>query len=72
QDTPFKPKRRISHKTLGIAGNQQETISCSNLNPSMTSYTKRDVLSVIARLYDPLGLLGLSSQSKNLSTKIMA
>ncbi|GFR21380.1 uncharacterized protein TNCT_226851 [Trichonephila clavata] len=27
--------------------------------PSIASYTKRDVLSVIARLYDPLGLIGL-------------
>ncbi|GFQ83679.1 uncharacterized protein TNCT_429561 [Trichonephila clavata] len=26
--------------------------------PSIASYTKRDVLSVIARLYDPLGLIG--------------
>ncbi|GFW00281.1 uncharacterized protein TNCV_4354781 [Trichonephila clavipes] len=26
--------------------------------PSVASYTKRDVLSVIARLYDPLGLIG--------------
>lgn len=46
-------------KALGIIWNSQEDIFCFKVTLNeKSSYTKRDVLSTIARLYDPLGLIG--------------
>jgi hypothetical protein len=46
-------------KTLGILWSQQEdVIKCKvSKAPSTTTWTKRSILSCIAQIYDPLGLL---------------
>ncbi|GFR07434.1 DUF1758 domain-containing protein [Trichonephila clavata] len=46
-------------KTLGALWNSSSDTFCFKVSPSTRNiFTKRDVLSQIARIYDPLGLLG--------------
>ncbi|GFX03050.1 uncharacterized protein TNCV_4288331 [Trichonephila clavipes] len=46
-------------KTLGVLWNSSSDTFCLKVSPSTNHiFTKRDVLSQIARIFDPLGLLG--------------
>ncbi|GFT57618.1 uncharacterized protein TNCV_4635421 [Trichonephila clavipes] len=46
-------------KTLGVLWNSSSDTFCFKVSPSTNPiFTKRDVLSQIARIFDPLGLLG--------------
>ncbi|GFT75661.1 integrase catalytic domain-containing protein [Trichonephila clavipes] len=46
-------------KTLGVLWNSSSDTFCFKVSPSTNHiFTKRDVLSQIARIFDPLGLLG--------------
>lgn len=57
QETTYLLNSDESVKTLGLCWNttsDEFTFSC-NIDISQTTYTKRSILSVIARLYDPLG-----------------
>ncbi|GFR01507.1 uncharacterized protein TNCT_225491 [Trichonephila clavata] len=53
-------------KTLGVLWNCSSDTFCFKVSPSTSNiFTKRDVLSQIARIFDPLGLLGpLISRAK--------
>ncbi|GBM31735.1 hypothetical protein AVEN_45651-1 [Araneus ventricosus] len=59
RNTSFLSTTEPSVKTLGIAWKPAEDIVTFKISiTEKASYTKRDVLSVIARLYDPLGFIG--------------
>ncbi|GFY59280.1 integrase catalytic domain-containing protein [Trichonephila inaurata madagascariensis] len=59
QEHSFSTNAESAIKTLGVSWKPTGDYFMFKVSiPSMTSYTKRDVLSVIARLYDPLGLIG--------------
>ncbi|GFW75831.1 uncharacterized protein TNCV_4430141 [Trichonephila clavipes] len=60
KELPFSTNAESAIKTLGISWKPTGDYFMFKISiPSIKSYTKRDVLSVIARLYDPLGLIGL-------------
>ncbi|GFV39696.1 reverse transcriptase domain-containing protein [Trichonephila clavipes] len=49
----------LAIKTLGVSWKLTGDYFIFKVSiPSIASYTKRDILSVITRLYDPLGLIG--------------
>ncbi|GFX09458.1 uncharacterized protein TNCV_4698441 [Trichonephila clavipes] len=49
----------IITKTLGVLWNSSSDIFCFKVSPSTNHiFTKRDMLSKITRIFDPLGLLG--------------
>ncbi|GFX90544.1 integrase catalytic domain-containing protein [Trichonephila clavipes] len=59
QEHSFSTNTESAIKTLGISWKPTGDYFMFKVSiPSVASYTKRDVLSVIARLYDPLGLIG--------------
>ncbi|GFW92238.1 DUF1758 domain-containing protein [Trichonephila clavipes] len=59
QEHSFSTSAESAIKTLGISWKPTgDYFMFKILIPSVASYTKRDVLSVIARFYDPLGLIG--------------
>ncbi|GFV49622.1 integrase catalytic domain-containing protein [Trichonephila clavipes] len=59
QEHSFSTNAESTMKTLGISWKPTGDYFMFKVSiPSMASYTKRDVLSVIARLYDSLGLIG--------------
>ncbi|GFW44174.1 integrase catalytic domain-containing protein [Trichonephila clavipes] len=59
QEHSFSTNAESAIKTLGISWKPAGDYFMLNVSiPLIASYTKRDVLSVIARLYDPLGLIG--------------
>ncbi|GFU38951.1 uncharacterized protein NPIL_430861 [Nephila pilipes] len=54
-----KNSEEVTVKTLGMLwGSSIDTFSYKVTVNTNSSFTKRDVLSGIARIYDPLGLLG--------------
>ncbi|GFT09237.1 integrase catalytic domain-containing protein [Trichonephila clavipes] len=59
-DLPFDQSCEKSiTKTLGVLWNSSSDTFCFKVSPSTNHiFTKRDVLSQIARIFDPLGLLG--------------
>ncbi|GFX86207.1 uncharacterized protein TNCV_2560891 [Trichonephila clavipes] len=60
QEHSFSTNTESAIKTLGISWKPTGDYFMFKVSvPSIASYTKRYVLSVIARLYDPLGLIGL-------------
>ncbi|GFS85441.1 reverse transcriptase domain-containing protein [Trichonephila clavipes] len=72
QEHSFSTNAESAIKTFGISWKPTGDYFMFKVSiPSIASYTKRDVLSVLARLYDPLGIIG-PVINKNLSTKIMA
>ncbi|GFR10175.1 uncharacterized protein TNCT_313411, partial [Trichonephila clavata] len=59
QEHSFSTNTESAIKTLGASWKPTGDYFMFKVSiPSIASYTKRDVLSVIARLYDPLGLIG--------------
>ncbi|GFX46415.1 integrase catalytic domain-containing protein [Trichonephila clavipes] len=59
QEHSFSTNAESAIKTLGISWKPTGDYFVFKVSiPSIASSTKRDVLSVIARLYDPLGLIG--------------
>ncbi|GFQ73078.1 integrase catalytic domain-containing protein [Trichonephila clavata] len=59
QEHSFSTNTESAIKTLGVSWKPTGDYFMFKVSiPSIASYTKRDVLSVIARLYDPLGLIG--------------
>ncbi|GFW65965.1 uncharacterized protein TNCV_587911 [Trichonephila clavipes] len=59
QEHSFSTNAESAMKTLGISGKPTGDYFMFKVSiPSIASYTKRGLLSVIARLYDPLGLTG--------------
>ncbi|GFW13380.1 integrase catalytic domain-containing protein [Trichonephila clavipes] len=59
QEHSFSTNAESAIKTFGVSWKPTGDYFMFKVSiPSMTSYTKRDVLSVIARLYEPLGLIG--------------
>ncbi|GFV75067.1 integrase catalytic domain-containing protein [Trichonephila clavipes] len=59
QEHSFSINAESAIKTLGISWKPTRDYFMFKVSiPSIASYTKRDVLSVIARLYDLLGLIG--------------
>ncbi|GFQ69629.1 DUF1758 domain-containing protein [Trichonephila clavata] len=59
QEHSFSTNTESAIKTLGVSWKPAGDYFMFKVSiPSIASYTKRDVLSVIARLYDPLGLIG--------------
>ncbi|GFX48451.1 integrase catalytic domain-containing protein [Trichonephila clavipes] len=59
QEHSFSTNAESAIKTLGISWKPTGDYFMFKVSiRSIASYTKRDVLSVIARLYDPLGLIG--------------
>ncbi|GFV80733.1 reverse transcriptase domain-containing protein [Trichonephila clavipes] len=59
QEHSFSTNTESAMKTLGISWKPTGDYFMFKVStPSIASYTKRDVLSVIARLYGPLGLIG--------------
>ncbi|GFR20335.1 integrase catalytic domain-containing protein [Trichonephila clavata] len=59
QEHSFSTNAESAFKTLGVSWKPTGDYFMFKVSiPSIASYTKRDVLSVIARLYDPLGLVG--------------
>ncbi|GFW93397.1 uncharacterized protein TNCV_2605141 [Trichonephila clavipes] len=59
QEHSFSTNAESAIKTLGISWKPTGDYFMFKVSiPSIASYIKRDVLSVIARLYDPLGLIG--------------
>ncbi|GFX04506.1 integrase catalytic domain-containing protein [Trichonephila clavipes] len=59
QEHSFSINAQSAIKTSGISWKPTGDYFMFKVSiPSVTSYTKRDVLSVVARLYDPLGLIG--------------
>ncbi|GFV64410.1 reverse transcriptase domain-containing protein [Trichonephila clavipes] len=62
QEHSFSTNAESAIKTLGVSWKPTGDYFMFKVSiPSIASCTKRDVLSVIARLYDPLGLKALSS-----------
>ncbi|GFT08187.1 integrase catalytic domain-containing protein [Trichonephila clavipes] len=66
QEHFFSTNAESAVKTLGISWKPTGDYFMFKVSiPSIASYTKRDVLSVIARLYDPHGLIGpVTSKAK--------
>ncbi|GFR17010.1 40S ribosomal protein S10b, partial [Trichonephila clavata] len=59
QEHSFSTNTESAIKTLGVSWKPTGDYFMFKVSiPSIASYTKKDVLSVIARLYDPLGLIG--------------
>ncbi|GFY62721.1 uncharacterized protein TNIN_151491 [Trichonephila inaurata madagascariensis] len=59
QEHSFSTNAESAIKTLGVSWKPTGDYFMFKVSiSSMTSYTKRDVLSIIARPYDPLGLIG--------------
>ncbi|GFR32711.1 integrase catalytic domain-containing protein [Trichonephila clavata] len=59
QEHSFSTNTETAIKTLGVSWKPAGDYFMFKVSiSSIASYTKRDVLSVIARLYDPLGLVG--------------
>ncbi|GFQ70350.1 integrase catalytic domain-containing protein [Trichonephila clavata] len=59
QEHSFSTNTESAIKILGVSWKPTGDYFMFKVSiPSIASYTKRDVLSVIARLYDPLGLIG--------------
>ncbi|GFU63331.1 integrase catalytic domain-containing protein [Trichonephila clavipes] len=59
QEHSFSTNAELAIKTLGVSWKPTGDHFMFKVSiSSMASYRKRDVLSVIARLYDPLGLIG--------------
>ncbi|GFX01569.1 uncharacterized protein TNCV_3970721 [Trichonephila clavipes] len=72
QEHSFSTNAESAIKTLGISWKPTGDYFMFKVSiPSIASYTKRDVLSVIARLYDSLGLIGpVISKEKILLQKL--
>ncbi|GFQ77516.1 uncharacterized protein TNCT_95131, partial [Trichonephila clavata] len=59
QEHSFSTKAESAKKILGVSWKPTEDYFMFKVSiPSIASYTKRDVLSVISRLYGPLRLIG--------------
>ncbi|GFS75420.1 uncharacterized protein NPIL_79101 [Nephila pilipes] len=55
----YRNSEEVTVKTLGMLwGSSTDTFTCKVTVNTNSNFTKRDVLSDIARIYDPLGFLG--------------